>query len=355
MVRPLLNNPVDSERSLGDDGENPLDDYLETIALLQEEVARLEHELETRDERRPDTAPCGDASSLFECETASAHGDLAGAAAEVDRLKVELAGRDETIGLLLDEVSKAEEVQAATAAEWEHLAEWVTALEQRVEGRDGSALCELENRLAAQEQKANALEVKSAEDRRAWEAQRQIYQAEIARLQGTMDEVAASRVSLEAHEVRPDHDCAASSSALESLQAENLRLRAAWEALVERTTAATERAESGDVRLAQALHERNQLRHQLEEIEDERKRERLEYDATVAELQSRLSQAALAKPAEPATQKKPDGIPSELDIELRVRAMRHHFQEIHEREKEERRQKQLITRLSRLWTRTGPR
>ena len=109
--------------------------------------------------------------------------NVAGEPEEVERFEAELVSRDETIRLLLDELSRVEEAQAATRAEWEQLAGWVAELEQRVEGQDGDALHELENRLAAEQQKADALQVKSEQDRRAWEAQRQIYQAEIARLQ----------------------------------------------------------------------------------------------------------------------------------------------------------------------------
>jgi uncharacterized small protein (DUF1192 family) len=249
-----------------------MDDYLETITLLQEEVARLEQELQMRDESRRQTTSNDEAAFQDEAEAVGARENLAGKAEEVERIKAELASRDETISLLLDEVSRVEEAQAATRAEWEHLAEWVAALEQRVEGQDGDALHQVENRLAAQEQKADAL-----------------------------------------------------------------------------------KAESVDARLAETLNERQQLRRQLEQVEDERKRERLEYEATVAELQARLAQAALIQPQAPRPDKKPEGISPELDIELRVRALRHHFQEVHEHEKEERRQKQLISRLSRLWRRTGPR
>jgi len=272
MVRPRLSNSFDSEQCVGDGSETPIDDYLETITLLQDEVARLEQELHMRDERRRETPSNDEASFQDEVEAVSARENLAGKSEEVERIKAELASRDETIRLLLDEVSRVEEAQAATQAEWEHLAEWVAALEHRVDGQDGDALHQLENRLAAQEQKADAPKV-----------------------------------------------------------------------------------ELVDARLAETLNEGHQLRRQLEQVEDERKRERLEYEATVAELRTWLSQAALTQPQAPPPDKRPEGISPELDIELRVRALRHHFQEVHEHEKEERRQKQLISRLSRLWSRTGPR
>ncbi len=272
MVRSGFNNSFDSEQCVGDASESPIADYLETIALLQEEVARLEQELHMRDERRTETTLNNEASIQDEPEAGGVVENLTGTPEEVERLNAELASRDETISLLLDEVSRFEETLAATRAEWEQLAGWVTALEHRVEGKDEDALHPLENRFAAQEQKAAAVKV-----------------------------------------------------------------------------------ESVDAKLAETLHDQHELRRQLEKVEDERRQERLEHQATVAELQTQLSQAALTHPQGPLPEKRPDGASAELDIELRVRALRHHFQEIHEREREERRQKQLISRLSRLWNRTGSR
>ena len=44
-----------------------------------------------------------------------------------------------------------------------------------------------------------------------------------------------------------------------------------------------------------------------------------------------------------------------LESELRIRALRQHLLEIHEREETERRERSLTHRLSRLWSRTSPR
>ena len=61
-------------------------------------------------------------------------------------------------------------------------------------------------------------------------------------------------------------------------------------------------------RLAESLKERHQLRRQLEQVEDERKRERLEHEATVAELQARLSQAVADAASGPPAEKTADGV-----------------------------------------------
>ena len=73
---------------------------------------------------------------------------VAGDSGEVERFQAELVSRDETIRLLMDELIRVEEAQAATRAEWEQLDAWVAELEHRVEGQDEIGLRELENRLA---------------------------------------------------------------------------------------------------------------------------------------------------------------------------------------------------------------
>jgi hypothetical protein len=338
----------------GDGSESPGADYSETVALLLEEIARLEQELEIRDATRSESWSAAEVAPADDARPPGAPEDPDGQHEEVESFQAKLAGRDETIRLLLDELSRVEEAQAATRAEWEQLAEWVAVLEHRVDGQDGAALSQLENRLAAEEQKAAALAVKVEQDRRSWEAKGQAYQAEIARLQGALDQIASAREAPVDGDGRAGHEHGLDAAAVEALQAENLRLRAAWQELVERNAAA-DRSESLDARLAETLKERHQLRRQLKQISDERTRERLEHEATVAELQGRLSQAAFAHKEAPPAEKMPEGNAPDLDIDLRIRALRQHFRETDEREKEERRQKQLISRLSRLWSRTGPR
>jgi chromosome segregation ATPase len=354
MVRPTLCDSFGGEESVSDGSDAAIADYLETIAILQDEVARLEQELQWHDGRQRETTSIDEASVHDEDAAARVPENVAGEPEDVERFQAELVSRDETIRLLLDELIRVEEAQAATRAEWEQLTTWVDELEHRVEGQDEVALRELENRLAAQQQKVDALHVKSEQDRRAWEAQRQIYQAEITRLQGTLAQVANSPESPGAHDGRVTQGTDHHANVVEALEAENLRLRAGWQELVERTSAA-DRSEFLDAKLAETLNEQNQLRRQLEQIQDERNRERFEYQANVAELQAQLSQASLIRPEEPLPEKRPEGISPAQEIELRMRALRQNLLEADQREKEERRQKRLSSRLSRLWSRTGPR
>ena len=133
-----------------------------------------------------------------------------------------------------------------------------------------------------------------------------------------------------------------------ALEQENLRLRAACE-MVERTAAESSGALRS--RLGEIQEECDELRHQLVQIDDERRRERLEYETTVAELRTRLSQASLV----PEPIEKTEAHSDAHDSELRIRALRHHLRDIHEREETERRERRLTHRLSRLWSRTSPR
>ena len=355
MARPRLCDSCAGEESVDDGSEASIADYLETIVILQDEVARLEQELQLHQEGQRETTSTAEAGLHDEATLVSARENVAGDPGEVERFKAELASRDETIRLLMDELVRVEEAQEATRAEWEQLSAWVAELEHRVEGHDAGATQELENQLAAQRQKVDALRVKSDQNRRDWEAQRQIYQAEINRLQGMLDQVATTPEACGAHDGQraqgPDTDA----HVVESLQAENLRLRAAWQELVERTTSAADHSEALDTKLAETLNEQHQLRRQLEQIQDERKRELLEYQANMVELQAQLSQASLIQPAGPPPVIDPGGIAPYQEIELRLRALRQNLLETDRREKEERNQKRLSSRLSRLWSRTGPR
>ncbi len=194
--------------------------------------------------------------------------------------------------------------------------------------------------------------MKSEHDRRAWETQRQIYQDEIARLQVRLDQVVTSHEASAAQDSRVTQSSGPTVEVVEALQAENVRLRAAWQELVERAAAA-EHTESSDAKLAATEEERRQLSRQVEQLQDQRKLERLEHEATVAELQARLSQASLPGPEVPPPEKSQGGISQMLEIDLRVRALRQHMMEMERCEKEERSQKRLAARISRLWSRTG--
>ena len=127
-----------------------------------------------------------------ETELTAASEGVAVARAAIERLEAELASRDETIGLLLDQLSRVEEAHASGRAEWEQLSGWLAELEQRVEGHDGDALLQLQERLAGQERQADEVRKKAEQDRRAGEAHRRIHEGEIARLQAELAQARAA-------------------------------------------------------------------------------------------------------------------------------------------------------------------
>ena len=186
-----------------------------------------------------------------EIESTAASEDVAVARAAIERLEAELASREETIGLLLDQLSRVEEAQASGRAEWEQLCGWLAELEERVEGHDGDALLQLQEQLAGQEQQAEELRKKAAQDRRAGEAQQRIHEGEIARLHA---ELAHARAAAPG-DTDGDGEPAASgsvadSAVIEGLRSENLRLCAACEELTKRLD--TESAETWEARLAES-------------------------------------------------------------------------------------------------------
>jgi hypothetical protein len=339
---------------VNDGDDDSITVYLETIALLQEEVARLERELHLRDDRQLESEPIDLASVEGQDGPAKAAESGPGTPEENERLATELACREDTIRLLLDELGRAEEAQAATRAEWEHLAEWVDELERRVEGQDPAVLRQLEDRLAAQQQDAEAQRMKSERDRRAWECQRQSLEANVVRLEAALDQAAQSSAAVGNQDSGVNGNSGPSDDGVEALRAEILRLRAACQEPAERAASA-EQSEALDEQLAVALQERNEVGRQLKHLKDEMNRKKLEHEATVADLEARLAQASLAHAEGSLPEKRSEEISSHREIDLRIRALRQNLLEIDQREKEERRQKRLVARLSRLWSRTGPR
>jgi hypothetical protein len=343
-----MNHPLKCETSVDDRGGDPVAEYLETIEILQEEVARLEQELRGR-ERWPSEMPTeGSAPDPDQAGAVEAAEDAAAARAEVARLEADLAAREETIGLLMDQLSRVEAAQAAGQAEWEQLSEWLAELEKRVGGQDGDALLRLEERLAAEQRLADETRKQAEQDRRDAEAQRRVHETEIARLRAALAGERSAGVEDEARLVPADRG--PNSEELESLRAENQRLRAAFAKQAGRPD-----AEALDARLLEATKERDALRQQLERLQDEQRREQLEHAATIAELQTQLSRASLARAEPPEAAQGASTISPVREEQLWFQALRQHLLDIHEREEQERKQKQLIPRLSRLWSRTGQR
>jgi hypothetical protein len=312
-------------------------DYLETIAVLQDEISRLEAELLAQNESG--SSPAG--TDLSVMDAGNSDGLLG--RQELQKLRAELAARDETINLLLEQLRLVEDAESASRAEWQQLIQWVAEVEERVDRQDDAGTAKLAQELDSQRRQAEETRLRLDRERKAWNNQRLGLEQKIQRLESTLTSAA--------QEVAAPGDVAA----LEFLEFENQRLRQLCNQLEESTKSD-----------AQSLHEAIDLaRRELEEVrrerdlvKDKRDRERREYEIAVASLRSQASRAALAAhESESHTHRleTPSDVSSGLEADMRIREFRQHLKEIHGHEAEARNRNRLGARLSRLWTRTGPR
>ncbi|MFO0907589.1 MAG: hypothetical protein U0794_04375 [Isosphaeraceae bacterium] len=293
----------------------------ETVSLLLDEVARLEAELRARDEAG-DAPPSWDIASPPIDE---------GMTRRIDELTAELAVRDETIGILLEQTQAFEEAADAQRAEWEQLSRWVEEVEQRVSERVAEP-SEIEGQVEVERRQAIEDQRRFEADRRAWEVQRRQLEAECTSLRNRAQPVS-----------HPD---------LEALEAENRELRAACIELEQQAIAPGE-LELLRQRQEELLRENDILKAELRRERDERARERNESEAALAALRSERARAALAEPAAPRMPQ-PETRDGSLEADERIRAFRQHLRELHEREAAERATRGIASRLSRLWRSTAP-
>jgi hypothetical protein len=297
----------------------------ETIALLQEEIARLEAELRARDEALPAPHPAPE----------PAEDDAA--RRRVEELVAELAARDELVALLLEQSELFEAAAAAQRAEWEQLSQWVEEVERRVDGREAGD-AGLRSELDAERQRSDSLRRRAESDRREWEAHRAGLERDADHLRGLL-----------AQQVRsPEAD----ETAFIALASENRKLRTTCAGL-ERAAA---EAEALGGRLAEALAELESSRNELRRVADDRERERNEHEAELAALRAGHARESLQRQGEPAGAAPAPAAPRgpALDADERIRAFRQHLKELHEHEASQRAGRSLSSRLSRLWRNTGP-
>jgi uncharacterized small protein (DUF1192 family) len=308
-------------------------DALDTIALLQEEVARLEGELRARDEaafatetepepRRDDPAPAEEARR------------------QIEALNAELAGREEAIALLLEQTRLLEEAEASSRAEWDQLRQWVEEVERRVEQRDGAGP-DLKAELEAERRQAASQRHTAEGDRRLWDAQRGALEQEIEQLRATLAQVVGRTDS--------------AAAALVALERENQRLRDACRQRTSDSAAAAE-VEALRQQVQAAWKERDDLKGELRRVQDDRRRESNEHEAALGDLRSQIALESLKRQQEqvaaaPLASSAPNAL---LEADERIRAFRQHLQEIHQLEAEQRMKRSLAARLSRLWRHTGP-
>lgn len=288
--------------------------YQETIAMLEEEVARLEGELRLREDvlvegGRPEIDADGVADRALE--------------ARVAELTAELARRDEEAAILWDEIRTIEEAAVAKQAEWEQLNRWISEVEQRVEGRvDEDA--DLVRDLSAQRRAAETATQSLESERRSWESQRRAFE----------DEVESLRARLSTRSTNESTDTVTA-----SLQEENQRLRDSVRELAANAALA---GETEELR-AELRATKDALEHAQQALQgalDDREQARNEHAAELASLRTQFAcEAAKAR---------------ELSGDDRLMAFRQHLREVQDREDEARRSKQLTSRLAQLWRRSGP-
>ena len=308
----------------------------DTMVLLQEEIERLENELRLRDEALAETARASAPADVSSDESR----ELVN---RIEDMKCELSSRDESIALLLEQIRLFEEAESASRAEWEQLSSWVTEVERRVERRD-TASQDVQLELETERNQATAQRLAFEKDRRGWEAQRTVLEEENERLRGKIAELA-------------NHTEATPDAAYAALESENRRLRDTCHTLVR---ASAEAADASRLRtqVQAAQQQIDELRKELAQLSDDRARERMEAEAAMAALRNQAVVATLKTADEPL--KAPilhpatHGDNAHLSVDERIRALRQHLVEIHERERAERNRKSLGARLSRLWRTTGP-
>ena len=298
----------------------------DTVGLLQDEIARLEDELRLRDEAltaaRASAEPVGRA-------------DDEARERRISDLTAELTVRDESIGLLLEQVRLFEEAEATARAEWEQLNRWVQEVERRVENRDTDGrdlLLEMET----ERNRAEALRVTFERERGVWEGQRRVLEEDVAQLRKQLTDLA--------NRAEPGTD-----AALVALEHENRRLRETCQSLV-RTSA--EAAEAGHLRhqIAATEDQLNVARRELRQALDDGERERIEHETALAAARTQAAREALRQ----SEMLGGADLNSSLSADERIRALRQHLCEIHDREEADRLKNRLAARLSRLWRHTSP-
>jgi chromosome segregation ATPase len=277
--------------------------FVDTIALLQEEVARLEAELRLRDEQ-----PVLDLPEVLKAPGASE------AERRVEELAALLDERDEAISLLWEQLSTIEEAQAARSAEWDQLHHWVEELEARF--GDGADPTEFSGE---SRREAEALRDQLEIQRRGWEAQRSGLEQEIAELRARLNAAASATAS--------------DDPTLAMLEQENRRLRDECRRLSEPRDDATE------VEALKLALDRANAR--LQAVENDLNNQRLRHEEELTQLRTNQARSALSS--------------ADLTPNERVKALREHLQELHAKEEVERKERQLSARISRLLGRGGAR
>jgi hypothetical protein len=220
----------------------------DTIMLLQEEIARLEEELRLRDAEA--------SAHLVHDQESPVPGSEREDRERIEALGRELAARDETIGLLLEQIRLSDEAEAASRAEWEQLNHWVQEVERRDEQGGGSAV-DIRAALEAERNTSEALRQTAEKEQRAAEAQRQALVAEVERLRTKFTQVVG--------------ESDAAIAAVQALEHENQQLRDSFETF-SRTVVPAHEMDAVGKELQELRSQRDRLGQELKRERDDRQR-----------------------------------------------------------------------------------
>ena len=305
--------------------------YEDTVALLQEEIARLEDELRARDE----------SIAIHHEPPDHDHADNT-LGQRIDSLTAELSGREETIAFLMEQTRHFEEAESAGRAELEQLHHWVEEVERRVGSRDNSD-DHLRHERDDERRKVDSERRVVETERQTWAIQRQNLEKEVERLRAVLSEIA--------HQPQ-----GADRAVIDALTRENHELRATCNELAHAAVVASE-VESLRAQLLATQAERDEANQRLRQNRDDLERLRIEHEAEIAAVRKQQVHESLVRPDEPASlagTSPPRAAPNPREADERIRALRQHLQEIQEQEERDRTNRKLSARLSRLWRLTGP-
>lgn len=293
---PGLNDPMDS------------DSKDEEIELLKMEIEQLRFELSEREnETSFDEGPVHNDNPVDDDQTLQLVNRL-------EELLEELKVSDERVRDLEELLQYSDEAARAEKEERQQLESWVTEIEQRVSQREAESEAEL-NRVLSQLEEAQAQrqhvemhfkKMLQSNDSNVTEASKEVIQRSRAQIEELQKKLAEANQQVEQLGEKASHEDVEVKAKEELLEMEQKLMKMQVETSQERAEMARQRAD-------------------LENLKDE--------------LESKL---AAAKNGDNA--------------DSRFQAMRQHLRDIHEEEKqaqEEKRQKSLSGRISRLLTRVG--
>jgi hypothetical protein len=301
----------------------------ETVALLLDEIARLESELRARDE-------ADQLETRSEPIAVPAASD-AGLDRRIEELTADLAGRDETIIVLLEQADLFEQAAIAQRAEWDQLHQWVQEVEQRVEGKN-SRESDLETELQVERRRGESQRQSFEVERKAAESRRHSLEREIEDLRGKLSRQQRGM---------------SSEGIVEELERENQWLRDAC-ARLEAAACAANAVGPLTERLDSSLRELDEVKKTFRLLSDEQRREKNEYEAELSAMRSRFASESAQKKAAQEQTALEERQGSAIEADERIRAFREHLRELHKNETEQRAGRSLASRLSRLWRSTGP-